>query len=199
MKADERFYPKDLKIDFDSHKRHYERYFKSLEIMGQLGNGETWLDCACGSGYGTSLLSNFTSKIYGYDISKQAIEGATSLYGCKNITFTEKLEEIEQSSIDRVFSIETIEHMPESDATNYLLTLKKLMKPAAKMVITTPIVEKTCRSPKNIFHYIEYCHKDFIILLTQAGFSVKLTKFISTVFTDGETKDQGYYLCEVNK
>jgi len=199
MKADERFYPKEMKIDFKSHKRHYERYFKSLEIMGVLGKKETWLDCACGSGYGTSLLANFTKKIYGYDISDEAISLANKSYKDKNIIFTDNINKIKKNSIDRIFSIETIEHMPEYKAVDYLLSLKDLLNKNGKMIITTPIVEKTCYSPKNIFHHIEYCNDDFKKLLTEAGFKVILTEFVSTVFTDGEMKDQGYYLCRVKK
>ena len=199
MSADERFLPREMKIGFAAHKRHYDRYFKSIEMVGELGNGETWLDCACGSGYGTNLLSNFSSRVVGYDISAEAIDIAKKQYATKNVSFFSELDNVSKLSMDKIFSVETIEHMPEKPAFDFLETLRGLLKPTGKMIITTPIVPETCYSPQNPYHDIEYCHQHFCSLLESTGFSIIKADFVTTTFTDGETKQQGYYLCEINK
>ena len=195
MIADERFYPKEFNLNFDSYVRHYERYFECLKLSEQIGIDQVWLDCACGSGYGTNFLSNFVKKIYGYDISKEAIEYAIKNYKNDKTDFFNNLDAIENNSIDLVLSVETIEHMPQNETNIFFTKLKKTLKKDGKLIITTPIVEKTNTNPKNKFHFIEYSDIDFVELLKINNFMVEKNKFILTKFTDGEEKYQGYYKC----
>lgn len=197
MAADERFYPKELSIKYSSHKRHFERYFKMMELCKELGKEQTWLDCACGSGFGTNLLSNFASSVYGYDIAAEAIEYAEKFYSSNNCFFTNKKEELQEKRFDKIFSVETIEHMPKEDAENFLSFLIGLLKKDGRLLITTPIVAQTNPNPVNKFHYIEYSDLDFSGLLHKSGLTIIKKKFIKTVFTDGESKFQGYYICTI--
>ena len=194
MIADERFYPKELDMDSGPFIRHFDRYFQCVKTLGKIGKQQRWLDCACGSGYGSRILSNFSSNIVGYDISSDAIDYAILNYGNESCTFKNEFSELDPD-FDVIFSVETIEHMPESDAHQFLSRLNKVLKNNGHMVITTPIVKSTNRNPINKFHYIEYSHDDFIDLLQESGFYVESYEFIETTFTDGETKDQGYYKC----
>tara|TARA_Y100001963_G_C6764395_1_gene441431 strand:+ start:277 stop:879 length:603 start_codon:yes stop_codon:yes gene_type:complete len=197
QKADERFIPRDFKIPFGPFLRHYERYFQSVKLLGELGIGQKWLDCACGAGYGSSFLSNFCNFVVGYDIDPSAIECALENYKSDHVGFTRDLSKHEED-FDVVISVETIEHMPESDANIFLTTLRKCLNDNGTLVITTPIVKQTNRDPVNEFHFIEYSDKDFKKLLEDANFIVVDSHFVETTFTDGETKDQGYYKCKKN-
>ena len=196
--ADERFYPKLLKMDFVPFMRHYERYFTCLEILGHLGKDEKWLDCACGTGYGTNLLSNFCQNVIGYDIDEEAVIYASIEYGSQRVKFTNSLSDLEYLC-DVVFSVETIEHMSESEGQRFLTTLNNSLKQDGTLVITTPILKKTNHQPSNKYHILEYSDEHFRRLLNQAGFIVEETKFVETLFTDGEVKDQGYYKCSKAK
>jgi 2-polyprenyl-3-methyl-5-hydroxy-6-metoxy-1,4-benzoquinol methylase len=196
MTADERFYPDEFKLYFDSYIRHFDRYFESLKMINKTGQNEKWLDCACGSGYGTNFLSNFCSKIIGYDISKEAVKYANLKYKKNNCSFVFDTSIIKDNSIDVITSIETIEHMPQKNATLFLMSLNNMLKEDGIFVITTPIVEKTNHSPINKFHFLEYSNEDFISLLNSSKFKIIDTKFIKTIFTDGEIKYQGYYKCK---
>lgn len=197
MTADERFYPKKLNISYSSHKRHFERYFKILQFCKNLGKEEIWLDSACGSGFGTNLLSNFASNVYGYDISEEAVFYAEENYSSKNCFFTSKKEILQEKKFDKIFSVETIEHMPKAEAKNFLSFLLELLKKDGNLLITTPIVTQTNLNPKNKFHCIEYSDLDFSNLLQDSGYRIIRKRFIKTIFTDGERKLQGYYLCKV--
>ena len=195
QKADERFVPRDFKIPFDPFLRHYERYFQCVKLLGELGIGQRWLDCACGAGYGSSFLSNFCNSVVGYDIDSSAIECALENYKSEHVDFTEDLSKYE-NDFDVVMSVETIEHMPQSDANHFLTTLRKCLNDDGILVITTPIVKQTNPNPVNEFHFIEYSDQDFRKLLADADFIVIDSHFVETKFTDGETKDQGYYKCK---
>jgi 2-polyprenyl-3-methyl-5-hydroxy-6-metoxy-1,4-benzoquinol methylase len=196
MIAEENFFPKKLTLEFDPFIRHFERYHTIVKFLGKTGLNETWLDCACGSGYGTNLLSNFTSDIIGYDISEAAVKYANDTYSDQHCKFTHTLDSLK--IFDVIFSVETIEHMSEFDGILFLSKLHSNLKSDGVMLITTPIVDITNNNPKNKFHVLEYSDKDFIKLMEASGFVVADSFFIPTTFTDGESKNQGYYKCIKN-
>ena len=195
MIADERFYPKELEMEFDPFIRHYERYFQCVKILEKIGKGEKWLDCACGAGYGTKILSNFCSLVDGYDIDMGAVKYAVSEYSDEKTNFLYSLENL-MKKYDVVFSVETIEHISENEGGKFLRILRDNLKDDGTLVITTPIVPKTNYNPKNKFHVLEYSNEHFVELLYNNGFEVEKTNFVATTFTDGERKDQGYYRCK---
>jgi len=193
--ADERFTPREFCIPLDPFIRHFERYFQCIKILKRVGPKEKWLDCACGSGYGTNFLTNFAEFVVGYDIDKAAVEHGNKNYKNRHCTFVSDIQHY-SAEFDVVISVETIEHMPKKDAKVFLETLKATLKPGGILVITTPIVSITNENPVNKFHYIEYSHNDFINLLHSSGLRVESHHMIATLFTDGELKDQGYYKCQ---
>ena len=94
MAADENFFPKKFEMDFGPFLRHFERYYECIKFLRRTGPNELWLDCACGSGYGTNLLSNFASHVIGYDINKDAIKYAQQTYKTPDCTFVDDLSAI---------------------------------------------------------------------------------------------------------
>jgi cyclopropane fatty-acyl-phospholipid synthase-like methyltransferase len=194
MAAEENFFPKELKLNFTPHLRHFDRYFQSLKLLNKIGKDEIWVDCASGSGYGTNILSNFTKKIYGFDISTGAVKYANENYSSNNCEFIYNLNDINED-VAVIFSVETIEHMCREDGEVFLGILYNKLLDEGQLIITTPIVKKTNNTPKNKFHILEYSDEDFKGLLLGCNFIIDKTFFIETTFTDGETKDQGYYKC----
>jgi CMP-N-acetylneuraminic acid synthetase len=191
----ERFNPHAFEIEFDPFLRHFERYYESVKLLGKTGKDEMWLDCACGTGYGTQYLSNFTSKMIGFDKDEDAATYGT-LFNKNDFTvFTSDLEEIKQLTFDVIFSIETIEHMPMEDASGFLDQCHAILSDTGTLIITTPIVNETNMNPTNEFHFFEASHDDFISLLAKSRFSVIDEMSKMTTFTDGETKLQGYFKC----
>ena len=193
--ADERFVPREFCIPFDPFIRHFERYFQCIKILKRSGAKEKWLDCACGSGYGTSFLTNFAEFVVGYDIDKSAVEYGNKHYKNNHCTFVSDIKRY-SFEFDAIVSVETIEHMSKEDAKVFLETLRASLKAAGVLIITTPIVLVTNKNPTNKFHYIEYSHDDFINLLFDSGLKVESHYMVETLFTDGEIKNQGYYKCK---
>ncbi len=195
IRADENFFPKRFIYNVDTHHRHFYRYLHALELLGRLGLEEYWLDCACGSGYGTRLLSDFCTSIKGYDINREVVEYANKNYGGENCTFTHQMP---TESADVIFCIETIEHMKREEAPLFLNNLGNLLGTGAELVVSTPLVLKSTSETTNRFHLYEYSLADLTHLLENCGFQVCDQKLHTAEFTDGDTKTQGVLLCKNN-
>ena len=194
IEADERFVPREFRLPFAPFFRHFERYFKCVELLGRTGPSERWLDFACGSGYGSNFLMNFAGHVIGCDRDEATIQFARETYlhpSCEFLTDISMFED----HFNVVFSVETIEHMPREAAQEFLEVINRVLNIRGDLVISTPIVESTNLSPRNPFHFIEYSESDFVQLLGEAGFFVDNSARVRAVFTDGETKDQGYFKC----
>lgn len=192
----ERFNPRAFEIDFDPFLRHFERYFQSINLLGEIGGNNVWLDCACGSGYGTAFLTNFAREVWGYDIDKSAVAHANYHYKNAHCRFTSDEKDLDKKKFDVIFSIETIEHMPLKDTNIFLRRCHKLLRDGGTLVITTPIVAETNLDPSNEFHFFECSLDDFVGLLNKNGFVILEQLLKPTTFTDGETKEQGYFKCQ---
>lgn len=197
MAADENFLPRRFIYEFAVHYRHFERYMYALQLLGKIGKHETWLDCACGSGYGSHLLSGFAETVIGYDIKLEAVDYANTQYSHSGCVFYSDLERFASIQFDVVISVETIEHMPRSAAVPFLTRIKQQMKKEAVLVITTPLVRVSNPNPANPYHQYEYSYNDFLIVLQDAGFEVNDFLTNTVQFTDGETKEQGYFRCVI--
>lgn len=197
--ADERFVPRDFSLSFEPFFRHFQRYFTAVNMVGKLGKDELWLDCACGGGYGTNILLNFASQVHGFDVSKEAVSVAAETYDHPQLRYFDDYSLIEDNLYNVIFSIETIEHMPEENAELFLKRLENNLHPDGLMIISTPIVPNTNYNPSNPFHRIEYSKTHFVKMLHDNNFTIVEDKFVKTTFTDGETKFQGYFLCKKQK
>ncbi len=197
MTADENFFPGRFLYDFAVHYRHFERYMRALKVLWRLGKHEIWLDCACGSGYGSHILSGFAEKVIGYDINLEAIAYAKAKYAHSGCAFFSDQEKFKEIQFDAVISVETIEHMPRREAVPFLNRIRRQMKENAIMVITTPIVTVSNPTPTNPFHKFEYSLAEFKGVLLETGFAIDDYVADRVTFTDGETKDQGYFRCRI--
>ena len=191
--ADENFFPTRFIYDFETHCRHFARYFTALKSLNRLGEGERWLDCACGSGYGTRLLADFASEVVGYDISDDVVSYASHNYTSPNCSF---LSVFPSGHFDVVFCVETIEHLPRADSPAFLAQLSSILKPHGDLLISTPLVPKSDPNPSNPFHLYEYSGEELKALLNSCGFEVRSHEAIPTTFTDGERKIQGLFKCQ---
>ncbi len=62
---------------------HYLRYQSAVSIS----ENKTVLDIACGTGYGSKMLSKVAKKVIGVDNSKHSINYAKEHYSAKNIEY----------------------------------------------------------------------------------------------------------------
>lgn len=143
--------------------RATRRYLKAAELAGRRGG--FWLDCACGSGFGTEVLAGFADYVMGIDIDAPTIEYARRFHGqSTKVTFRAgDLTDLKLSwdaVFDVVVSIETIEHVP--DCVPLLKQTYTSLKPGGVAVITTPASTfGGGPNPLNPFHPNELTEEQF--------------------------------------
>jgi SAM-dependent methyltransferase len=129
--------------------------------------GKVVLDIASGEGYGSNLIAQLASLVFGVDISVEAIEHATNKYQKENLKFlvgSAIAVPLEDNSVDVVVSFETIEHHDQHDLM--LKELKRIMKPDGVLILSTPERENYKKiDPDNPYHKQELSFSEFECLV----------------------------------
>lgn len=173
----ERVIPEYMKAHNGMLLEHIERY----EFAKDYACGRV-LDLACGVGYGADILLEeiYDQKLeeyVGIDLSADAIAYAKEMYGFQKTTF-EQANALDKNLVNRygtfdsILSFETIEHIEED--REFVKNLKSLLKKNGTLVISTPFGKGRavpCASP---FHIRQYRQEEFMEILVDAGFKVKL-------------------------
>lgn len=162
----ERIYLDDPNIPDWVKKEHIDRYEFALHYMQ---NGQIVLDAACGSGYGSRILSQKAKKVVGVDISSDAINYAQK-YNFKNnieyqiVDLNQPLK-FQNEHFDVIISFETLEHLQNREG--FLNELKRILKPGGILIISAPdwnITNKTTVI-QNPYHIKEPTKEEFVELI----------------------------------
>jgi len=157
---------------------HRNRYQFAIDMIEKdLGRDKVILDCACGVGYGTMMLSNIASLAIGFDIEPEAINAANRAYKVDNNAYAvvdlgsadEWSRAIEHfGSIDAIVSIETIEHLVDAEEliARYSATSPYLIASVPNEVIVP--FNKTSHP----FHFRHYTRSQFEELLADHGYMI---------------------------
>lgn len=134
IEHDERMVPQ-----FHKGNEIYGEHLARYEASRQLVKDKIVLDVASGSGYGTELLSRDAKKVYGVDVSAEAIEYSKKHFGKKNIEYIvgngDELP-LDSASVEVVTSFETIEHI--ENYKKFLKEVKRVLKKDGMFVVSTP-------------------------------------------------------------
>jgi 2-polyprenyl-3-methyl-5-hydroxy-6-metoxy-1,4-benzoquinol methylase len=134
MKIDERVIP-GVSDTFNL-QRHIARY--NL-ILGEL-EGKNVLDLACGTGYGSFLMSQVASFVEGVDIDKEAIEFAQTFYVSPTLSFKQSdILKYDHDPVDVIISFETVEHI--KDLKKLEKKFLTLLKTGGKLIYSVPLYE----------------------------------------------------------
>jgi cyclopropane fatty-acyl-phospholipid synthase-like methyltransferase len=146
------FYPKAMV------ERHVNRYEWALT---KLSKDDTVLDLCCGSGYGSNMIAKKCKKVYGIDKSADGINYAQKHYNRNNLIYSQAdltepdiFPEGENIKFNSIVFIEAIEHIEKKYIDSILMTLKSILVPSGKLIITT--VDKEQSEGKNEYHLNEY-------------------------------------------
>lgn len=142
-------------------KSHYKRYEFAIS---QLQENEVVGDMACGSGYGSVMLSRNCREVKGYDIDLETIEEIKKRYEKeKNIIFEAKnLLELNDFNIyDKIISFETIEHFSLDEISSLLVKFHKALKHKGKLIFSTPYNQEKCPSSMR-YHKTFYITEDVV-------------------------------------
>ena len=141
---------------------HLQRYQSVSEFV----KGKIVLDAACGEGYGSYILSNFADKVFGIDISIEAIEYAREKYNNCNLEYRcASINNIplQDNSVDVIVSFETIEHVTFDLQKEFLAEIKRVLKPDGILIISSPDKRtySDIRNFNNIYHVHEMYKDEF--------------------------------------
>ncbi|MEK7603248.1 MAG: class I SAM-dependent methyltransferase [Patescibacteria group bacterium] len=152
---------------------HLARYHAAKD----LAKDRVVLDIASGAGYGSAFLAQTAKKVIGVDYDRTAVAYSKELYPLKNVEFRvgdAQLLPLEDSSVDVVVSLETIEHIPNPE--KMVKEVVRVLKPNGIFYVSTPNDEEFIEG--NEFHLHEF---DF----------AELSKLINKYFKQAQYYYQG--------
>ncbi len=125
------------------------------------------LEIPCGMGWGTSLLKS-TKKIYGVDISEEAIDEAIKKYKSNKIDFSvgsmEKLD-FKDHRFNIVVCLEGIEHVDKQIGKKFIMEAHRVLKKDGLLLVSSPR-HTTKEHSGNPYHIYEYHLHELIELLS---------------------------------
>jgi len=188
----ERVIISEMKKDTRTLSRHLSRYVFAINYS----SNKNILDIACGTGYGTALLSSVAKKITGIDINKDSI-----IYAKKNNIFYSPIKfitaDIERIKIndkyDIIISFETIEHLKDPNA--FLTDIKNNLMNKGKFIFSIPL-----NDPPNKYHKHRFNWKSLILLVKSTNLkNIKWYSQIETNITKGEVNNAQFAIGIWNK
>ena len=129
-------------------KNHYRRYEFAKSVISP---GKVIGDFACGTGYGTIMLSKNAGHVIGADINKDVVEQITRRYAdVKNTEFvcSNLLNLTYESRFDYIVSFETVEHLEEADIPKLFAVFARALKPDGVLIFSTPYQQ--AKSPEAV-------------------------------------------------
>ena len=147
-------------------QEHLKRYDFAVDHL----KGDTVLDAACGTGYGTLRLTESGCRATGIDLSMETVELARSRADGR-ATYEPgdaSAMPFADSSFDTVVSFETIEHVPADRIPLALAEFARVLKGGGRLVISTPDRRSySLDGPTgNQFHTQEYTLDEFVTKLS---------------------------------
>lgn len=137
---------------------HYEHLHRYLFAKNLVVN-QIVLDLGCGNGYGSVILATRAAKVFGFDISLEAIDFAQTNYKREKTHYlvgdSSELP-FRNETFDRIIAFELIEHV--EDQRRFLKEVKRVLKKSAQFIVSTPnkkiYLDKT--GTKNPYHKREF-------------------------------------------
>ncbi|MEM4325817.1 MAG: class I SAM-dependent methyltransferase [Candidatus Pacearchaeota archaeon] len=148
-------------------KSIFNEHISRYDFAAKFVINKVVLDIACGTGYGSAYLlkKGRAKKVYGGDISPEAINYAKKKYRNKKLFFkvmdATKMP-FKNNFFDVIISFETIEHI--SEYTEFLCECKRVLKKNGRIIISTPnkiVSSPLTKNPCNPFHVKEFYLQEF--------------------------------------
>jgi 2-polyprenyl-3-methyl-5-hydroxy-6-metoxy-1,4-benzoquinol methylase len=181
-------------------KSHYKRYeMAKTQIEKDFVVG----DMACGSGYGSMMLSEMCDEIHGVDIDETTINEISKRYETqKKVNFHIKnLLDIDfEDKFDMIVSFETVEHFEESDIKKLMENFHKALKNNGTIMFSTPYNQpKTNSSMK--WHKTFYIIEDKMKELLNGFFEIEKIWYqdYQTHILKEEIQTKDFIICKAKK
>jgi 2-polyprenyl-3-methyl-5-hydroxy-6-metoxy-1,4-benzoquinol methylase len=181
-------------------KSHYKRYeMAKTQIEKDFVVG----DMACGSGYGSMMLSEMCDEIHGVDIDETTINEISKRYETQkkvNFHISNLLDIDFENKFDMIVSFETVEHFEELEIKNLMEKFHKALKNGGTIMFSTPYNQpKTQASMK--WHKTFYIIEDKMKELLNGFFEIEKIWYqdYQTHFLKEEIETKDFIICKAKK
>lgn len=184
-------------------KNHWRRYEFAKEIIE---TGDVCGDFACGTGYGSIMLSEKASAVTGADINEvviTAIKKRYVQYDTINFLNENLLNLSFIDHFDCIVSFETLEHFNEANIRKLLSIYSKGLKKTGRLILSTPYMQEQSElAMKMGFHLTFYINEEKIKnWLEEAGLQIEVIKYQNydthNIVNELEKKD--FLICVAHK
>jgi 2-polyprenyl-3-methyl-5-hydroxy-6-metoxy-1,4-benzoquinol methylase len=136
-------------LDLDPNSPFFWDHLSRYWWAGEKSRGLSVLDCACGKGYGSYILSHQAKSIAGVDLNENSLKIAAKNFKKENLSFhsfdVTKIQDY-PLPLDMVVAFEVIEHLPPNLTETFLGGIAKKLQPNGTLLLSTPnhdVVEKS--------------------------------------------------------
>lgn len=181
-------------MSYDSFDTYQKSHFKRYEFAKTLvAPTDVVGDMACGSGYGSLMLAENCSQVYGYDIDEMTINEINERYSNESkVKFfkTNLLDLKDENTFDKIVSFETIEHFTEVELIGVLDIFHKSLKDNGMLVFSTPYNQE-CSPISMRFHKAFYLNEGKLSRMLAGKFEIE--KFLYQDYDSHDLKDDDGY------
>ena len=156
------------------HRYMLGRYLHSIKYI----RNRTVLDCACGLGWGSFLISDYPRELLSVDLDSKALDFANAAWQDDKFNFIQH-SVLDLESLNRKFDVilgfELIEHLEFSDGAKLLEQANRVLTEDGLIILSSgfPRNSQTARMQEatNKFHLHIYTKTEMRDLLAESGFS----------------------------
>lgn len=153
-------------------KSHYRRY----EFACRLLNSDMLVgDLACGTGYGTLMMSHVVNHVYGCDISPilQFIKKRYAKFDRVSFLQSDILSVRGIPILNAIVSFETVEHLPEQLVERLFEKFNSMLCDGGLLVFSTPFRQPATPASKKHHKVFEIDEAKATYWANEAGFQVQ--------------------------
>ncbi len=161
----------ELEADTVQYFDHLRRYQRAQQYVA----GRRVLDVACGTGYGSDILSRAGAEVFSIDINMPTLRYAVQRWAIPLAVQADAAYiPMPAHSMDVVVSFETIEHL--TDPKRFLAEVKRILVPGGYLILSTPnrlVASPGSSKPFSPYHTFEPSRSELLALLSETGWPVQ--------------------------
>lgn len=168
-------YSGTVNLEVMSHAENYNRFLTKL-VLSQAKAGDLILDLGAGIGTFAKRIAELGYPVCCIEPDPNQASVITNL----GLTVLSDLTQIENDSLDYVYTLNVLEHIEDDHAL--LRELYYKIKPGGRLLIYVPAFQLLYSSmDQKVGHYRRYTRKSLDNLVSHAGFNVVTTRYADSL------------------